>query len=609
MDLFRRKQKFIFWIVAIIIIPSFVLVWGVNDRRTDGGYADMEVGSIDGKSLKYHEFENFRRRLGAALGGAPLQFTNAPGAGTPGEDLYKYVFAYALLQDAEKAGVTASDLQIGTYIENGHPIIAPAIKTGDPQSKERAVDNLCRQMQISRQDFVRGVREWQTIGNYMQADANLASVNDEAVFSFYSLNRAECVIKRIHFAENEGIKAQAKQEIMATPEDELERLVRDHIAANSDDPRFREPAQWRFAYIFTPFVNSDTVRALSDAEIRERYEANRASLYENKPLGDVMDRVRADLVREEIERQTNRNFSVDVDPRLIGDGATMDPAEVVKLTPLPKLGVIAGDTGPELKSAADILTSLPKGSDIRLALFLGMIDTSPEEARTKLVDEWKGGYNIESRPYVAENGLFRMRLLDYQPSTPAAVDTDEGKVKPDLYEKALSDLVGRRAAEIVKADADEMEQKLRAYLEAKEKGEPVPDPEMAAEFEAMPTTTVTYLEITQGDNELLDLAIGELLGPLDYRDPESGDRGQEIIVMVNRRVPTREQFAAEPDNVKNAFRQIATVNFQGNYGFTYDQNGPSAVIQPSPTIMAGIADRYNKGAIRVNPELLRQNEG
>ncbi|MDR1745596.1 MAG: hypothetical protein LBS30_07585, partial [Planctomycetota bacterium] len=212
------------------------------------------------------------------------------------------------------------------------------------------------------------------------------------------------------------------------------------------------------------------------------------------------------------------------------------------------------------------------------------------------------------RPFKSDEGFFRMRLLDYQPSTPAAVDDADGKIVPAIRERALADMIAERAREINHGAAEEFESKLRQHFIAKEDGKPVPDAELAASFDALPTETLTYLEITDSQYAIGRLPVGDMMGPLPYADPDGGS-GEEIIVMAERRVPTRADFAAETDEVKTQFRGIATTNYQGNFGFTYTLSGPSAIIQPSPSIMAGLADRFEKGLLSINPDLVRPNEG
>lgn len=607
MDLFRRKQKVIYWIVALIIIPSFVLVWGVDRFGSSQPQADVAIGTANGKPVNYVEFDAFQKRLHGALGGLPLNFSGLPDAGSRSEELSKYLFAYSLLEDAKKAGLAASDLQVGTYLKNSHPGISPMFNKNDPQSLEKAVDDFCRKNSLTRAELLQGIRDWQTIGNYVDADNRLASVNDETVYAFYSLNKAEVVVKRLRVVENDALREYAKDEIMAKPEEELQREARNHAAGKSGDVRYRTPAKWRFSWLLVPFVPASSVSRPTDAEIQQAYDAGRTSLYESKPLEEVKDRVVADLIDAEVERQTIRNFSVDVDPQLRKE-ADLPLEELVKLTQLAKYGVTAGDTGAEALPSREVVLKFPEGTNPEFAAALEAVDTSPAEMRDSIITDLKAAFNLADRPYRGDNGLYRIRLLDYQPSTPAPLDGPDGKMNPEIFETALADMVGERATQMAREQAEETEAKVREYMIAKENGQPAPDAEFAAEFDAMPTDTVSYLRIADSNYAMGTLPIGEVLGPRPYVE-QSGERGQELIVMVDRRVPSREAFAEESEEVRDRYRAIALSNYRGGYGMTYTANGPAAFINPGPTLWGGLMDKFYKGEIRVNPELVRGNEG
>lgn len=606
MDLFRKNQKYVFWVVAAIIIPSFVLVWGVDRGGSGGRQPEFTVGAVNGKELKSSELEHFQRRLRGALGGLPLQFSRLPEAGTRAEDLSSYVYAYAMLQDAQKAGVTASDLQVGTYLDNSHPVISPGIDKKDPASRDRVVNEFCRQMQISRAELLQGIREWQTIGNYIDTDNRLMTVSDESVYAFYSLNKSEIVVKRMRFMENDDLRERAKAEIMAKPAEELEREARNYAAGKSSEQRYREPSKWRFSWIMVPFVPSSSV-TVSDAEIERNYEEGRISRYENKPLAEVRDRIHADLIKQEIERQTRRNFTVDVDPQL-REQSDMAPGDLIKLAQLAKHGVAIGDTGPEGVAPADILKALPEGAGMEFGSALEAIDGFAPAVRDAIIADLKNGYNLSGPAYRAERGLYRLHLVNYQPSTPALLDGPDGKMVPALYETALSDMVGDRAAEMAHQEAADVEAKILAYTTAKQKGEAFPDPEFAEQFEGLPTSVIPYLQIADSSYGIGTLPIGDVMAPRPFVDPETGTRGQELIAVVDRRVPARSTFDSEPEDVKLRYRQIALANYRGNYGVAESQNGGLAVhINPSASLMGGLLDRYFKGQIRVNMDLFSGN--
>ena len=605
MDLFRKNQKYVFYIVAAIIIPSFVLVWGVDRMGPGGEQSVFNVGTVNGKEIKSSEFGAFQKRIQAALGGLPLQFNRLPEAGSRAEELSAYLYAYAILQDAQKAGVTASELQVGTYLDNSHPVISPEINKSDPESKNRAVDNFCRQMQISRADFLQGIRDWQTIGNYIDTDNRLMTVNDETVYAFYSLNKAEVVVKRMRFMENDDLRERAKAEIMAKPADELEREARNYAAGKSGEQRYRTPSKWRFTWILVPFVPASGVQ-ISDAEIERDYQEGRTYRYGNKPLAEVRDQIVADLTRQEVERQTRRNFTVDVDPQLRAQ-KDMAPDDLIKLTQVAKHGVTIGDTGPEGLAPADIIKALPEGASLEFGSALEAIDSFAPAVRESILKELGDGYNLAGPAYRSEIGLYRLHLAEYQPSSAAQLDGPDGKMVPALYETALSDMVGERAAEMALQEAADVEAKILAYTTARQKGEPQPDPEFAEQFENLPTNVIPYLQIADSSYGIGTLPIGDVMAPQLFVDPETGERGQELVAVVDRRVPSRASFDSEPEDVKNRYRQIALSNFRGGYGVTYTVNGPTAFINPSPSLMGGLLDRYYKGQIRVNMELLQGN--
>ena len=612
MDLFRRKQKLIFWIVTLIIVPSFVLVWGVGDigGGPDNSMAGYEMGKVDGKSITFQEYESFRKRIGAALGGEPYRFVGVPGFNTQSEDLWKYVFTLALLRDAEKAGIGASDLQVGTYIRNYHPTLKA--HKGNEQALDRAVASLCAQMEITRTDFLRGVREWLAIGNYLDADANLAATNATTAFAFYSLNQAECVVKRVRVLETDAIREQAKKDVTEKPAEELERAVREYVAQHSTDRRYRNSSGWRFAWLFTPFATESAVREPSEDEINDYYEQMKRTLYNGQPLEEVRDQVLQALNRINRERQVLRNFNFDIDPQ-IRSQAKLDPAELVKLTPLAKYGVTAGDTGAEPLSPAEVIAKLPEGAAGALAAALEDLDDRAVPAeRDALIAQWKEGYlpdhALFREPFRADNGYFRLRLVDYRPSTPIDINDADGNIKPEILEIAVADMIGERAAGIVEERAAEMERKLYALIDARDKGGEIPDADIAESFDALPTETIAYMNLNNADFALGRLEVGGLLGPLPFTD--GAQSGQEIIALVGRRVPDRAAFDALPEQDRNYYLQQTANAFRGGMTYDFSLGFPILTIQPSPTAMGAIAHRFNQGQILVNPELLdTPNEG
>ncbi|MCC8179828.1 MAG: hypothetical protein LIP23_02820, partial [Planctomycetes bacterium] len=181
---------------------------------------------------------------------------------------------------------------------------------------------------------------------------------------------------------------------------------------------------------------------------------------------------------------------------------------------------------------------------------------------------------------------------------------EDGVIKPDVYELALEDMVAERVAAMVREKALATEADIRALLAARKEGGEAPNPEMAQEFDALPLETRPYVQIADENYELGTLVVGDMLGPIPYTDPQTGARGQELVVMMERRVPAAETFAASDETNRNQYTYLSRLQYQGSFGFTYAENGPTAIIQPSPAMLAGIADKFNRGELSVNQEWL-----
>ncbi|MDR3077430.1 MAG: SurA N-terminal domain-containing protein [Planctomycetota bacterium] len=615
MELFRRQQKVIFFIVTIIIVPSFVIVWGVGGRYFEGQGEMPGIGRVNGQPISYQEFDAFRKRLNAAVGGLALQVEGAPYAGSQAGEYWKYLYAYAILKDAEKADIRVSNPQIGTYIENGHPVLAGAKNPSDPQALAKAVDSFCALNQITRAEFLRGVREWQTISNYVMADSNISAVSDDTVFAYYSLNSAECVVKRMRVAKTASIREKAREEISQKPAEELEAEARAYAAGKSGEDRYRQPAGWRFAYVQIPFVPESSVPQPTEGEIAAAFAQGRDSDYQGKTLEESRELIKANLLRREVTSQTYRNLTLDVDPQLMTQGESLEPSELVKLAQLARYGVTAGDTGPELLDSSRLAEKLPVDELLDLGFTLNWLDRNPASSEEG-IQAWKKGFNLEGNPFSSDQGLFRLKLLDYRASEPLPLDDPDGSLNRAILELALADMTEDRADEMVRETIEELKVRLMALMEAKERGDEPPDQELAADFEQLQEEAIPYMRIEGNNQQLLRMTVGDIVDPADFKNPETGESGLEIMALVGRRIPTRGAFLAEPAEVRDRYRQAVMNFYLGNVGFfSYSQANPGmgpgpggAGIRPSPAIMGSLVERASKGEIFLDPAWTREGD-
>lgn len=605
MELFRKNQKVIFWIITILVIVAFIgmdYIFGSRYYRGDGGGGGY-VAEINGKRVDYAEYSKFRQRLMAAMGETPFQVAGAmQNDALPG--LWDYLWAMFLVAEGEKAGVGASDALVGTYLRNAHPIIAERYKE-DPSKLDEAVNSVCLRNQISRSEFLRGVKEWMIINNYVELDnATLVSTAGSA-YSLYALERSEFDFKRIRVEATDTIREQAKKDVMEKPADDLNVEVREFIAASAADPRYREPAKWRFAYVLVPFTAEAETRAPTEEEIQAQYDTYKSINYDDKPLDEVREAVTADLARQERERLTLRNLTVDVDQQLREHGG-MAVEELAKLTPLLKNDVKTGDTGADLRTAVELASSGVLAPMPTLVDMLTLLDQIPPEMRDGEVDNWKSAYLLTTSPMRNDQGYVRLKLLDYQPSVPVEIGGAGEKIDSELLETALADMIDRRVRELTRERADEIERQIGDLMEARRAGGEG-DPETGELFDQLPVESKSYREIaTAADLEFGRMGIGEVRGPVAVSAaPGVADAGAwDILVLTERRVPNQAAFEAEPVTVKRDYADRVRSSGMGRIGFSFAGGGLVRTVQPSEAMRVAFWDKIGRREIVVNPELL-----
>ncbi len=604
MDLFRRKQNLIFWIVTIIIVPSFVLVWGYSGGPSDGSGSDPEIATINGQKITFAEFGKLRQRLQAAVGELPFYVMGtAENQAIP--DLWTYVWASYLLTEAEKAGIASSDLQVGTYLRNIHLGLAQSYKD-DPAGFDAAVNSYCMRHQISRSEFMRGVKEWTTIMNYVQADNNTLVADRETAYAKYAYDRAEFDFKRIRVDPTDTIREQAKTEVMERPAEELEADVRQFIASRTDDVKYREPARWKFDYILMPYNEETEVAVPTEQEITADYNANRNAQYAGKTLEEARADVVANLERKERQRQTLRNLSFDIDPALRTNGE-LPIDEIGKLTPLVKYGVKTGSTGPELHTAVELATSSAFSPLGPLVELLNVLDSIAPEMRATETENWKKGFLVTSNAFPTEKGYLRLRLTEYTPSAPVEVNDADGNIKPELFEEAVADLIFKRIVEITEEKAEGIVEEVRSLIAARQAGEEYSE-ETATLVEELPTETRSYRQLTNTtDFEFGKMGIGEVRGPLIVPDADGKQTGSwDALVLTERRIPSRETFDKEPDAVKTQYENEIIQNraavIQPN--MNSQNNSFIMALQPSEAMTVDFWEKIMNQDIRINAEVL-----
>ncbi|MDR3211660.1 MAG: SurA N-terminal domain-containing protein [Planctomycetota bacterium] len=599
MELFRRKQKLVFWIVTIIIVPSFVLVWGYSGRGSAESGGDPELARVNGVSLSLSEFQRFRQRLTAAIGEIPYQVSGAPeNEVIPG--LWSYLWSWYIISEAEKAEVGAADNLVGTYLRNTHSTVAARYRQ-DPSSLEAAVEAACLRNQVTRAEFMRGVKEWLTLVNYVELDSGIITGDLGSAYLLYALDRAEFDLKRLRVVPDDATREAAKQLVMAKPESELQTEVRARIEASASDPRYRQEAKWRLAYVLLPMM--ETVQYTPDAtEIEARYNTDRDTIYSGKSLEEVRDAVAASLVQQERERLTLRNLTVDVDVELRQYGN--EPMEKLPfLTKLLEYNAKAGDTGPEPLTSREIAEKSPLAPVPVLTGLLDMLDRLDPEFRDREIADWKAGFMFTQSPLRTEAGFIRLKLLDYQPSEPKPVDTPDGTIDPSLYEAGLTDLVAEQVDVLLRERVERIQQELAELLEARRSDQEFTG-EVASLFDALPVESLNYRDITGSNEDYQNARLGvyEFRGPLEI--PAANGGGWELVVLTERRLPNPTVFQAEAISLRNDYLNRIRVAGMGRVGYSFSGQSLVQMLQPSEEMYESFWNRIANQDIVLNREFI-----
>lgn len=627
MDIFRRKQKLIFWIVTIIIVPSFVLVWGVG-KSPFAGFVDPVVAKVGTHSITRSEFFALRQRLQMAAGEVPIVL---PGLPVPEDtaDLFGMSCIYALLQQADQASVEAADLMVGTYLRYQHPQISQRWDGKTTASLDKAVSEFCLRNSVSVSDFVKGVREWLTLQRLLEDDGAAVAVSPDSAYLEYAKRKTEYVLKRLRVSRSPAFAQQAQQEFSAKSADEKAELARKHVSENQGNPKYREPATWRFQYALVPFESALPAGSLTDEMVQSYFNDYKDSKYRGMNFDDIKEQVRADALRDERDRMALRNVRIDLDPQLrkaVREGISID--DLSKQALLAKEGVRIGTTGDKPMTVEELSNLSIFGPNSNLAPFLNAIDMGNPETRNPRIEQWKTAFDSDvwqgisgrNDSYLVRGaeGYMRLRLLDYAESKPIAIT---GDLPPQILEAAIADLEALRVEELVAERLKEAEKEVMVAFESAgaAEGSKAKAQEILANIkpERYPYYALTYLAymMNPGDQlkamaqakALSNLAVGDFMPPSPYFDMSTGETGQEVLVLVDRIVPSRQSFDEEAEAVRMDYVRQAIEERRGSLRVgSVRQNGPPmAVLFIGEAYTIAMLERILSGDIAVYGDLMR----
>ncbi len=543
---FRDKQKIIYWLVAIVVIPSFVLL-GFAQILAGKGTGPV-IGEIAGEKYNYSEYAEYRNRLFQVNFQRQVYYINDMETYRPAfSEEFSYFISMALTKYAEQYGIEVTDQEISTFIRTQLNYKGNDAKEFS-KLVEKAVGTMIRLDSVY--EYKKAVQEWLMLKKFLQVLDNTCLVPESFGALKYEQDNSSYKLRTLFVPATKFTQA-AQKEIDALGEGELVARAEAYISKNQiDNNRFALPflwskPTWKFEYIMVPFAVPGLEPQINDEKLKEFYENNKLTKYADKDgkakeFAEVRDQVtidyRNDYRNKTAERTIKGEFSRFLN-RMARD-SKIDPEKGITVEQInsdPRLvsrGLKAGDSG-EGELDVDVIMQNPVfANSIMLKMFFSRLEVELLRAQAQkdqkkydeILNNYKKffsgisvGYNADAakQPIQGKDGLFNIRLVSYTPAKPLTLKGKDGKPDKELLGKIKSELVDELALSKAKTLATEAMAKIREEkvdgLEVKE-------------------TTMGYYDAIGRYAGITAAAVGQVLEPaVDKRAT-----GYEVVMLVDR---------------------------------------------------------------------------
>ncbi len=529
---FRDRQKVIYWIVALIVIPSF-MIFGYS-QVFDFNPDNSSIGKIDGREYTRQEFSDFYQRIQGVNFGQPIYFT-LTGQTSAFSESSSMFLALALRDNAIKHGLIVTDEELATYIK------AQFNYDGNNEKElEKLILNMLKQRTNMKSvfEYKVGVKDWLLIKKFLNLLDNsifvpsaLAELDNSMRETSYSYGRLE--VKLADFIEK------AISEIDSLSESDLNTKAKEFIT-NFQRPEYRrlypflwtEP-QWEFEYIAVPLVVDSLEPEVTDKELSAFYNdnSNRYVDQEGKQqeLADVKEQVKNDYIAGYRAQTAINSLGSEYDnflQRLVLKGNSSDTvlqkvtlADISSDSHLANRGVTTGTTGDTPLTAFEIADN-PVFTGSGIQRMLARLDYQFQEAEkvdkangnndatNKLFDDYSRifhGFVLGDKeiPFSSSDKIItKIRLVKYIPGKTRKLG---GSDNEDLLASIKESLIEKNADTMAEEAAN------AAIAELKENKRTIDGRDVTVE-------ETSFDSITGKLKPLRTTTIGETLGPIVNND-------------------------------------------------------------------------------------------
>ena len=262
LDFIRKKKRS--WIITILlglIIVVFVAFYGGSQQPT--GVAAY-VAEVNGESISQREFimqyqravERYREMFKGSLTPELLKNLNIKNS-----LLEELIETRLVLQEARRLGLTATDEELMNAITQ-----VPEFQVNGRFNKERYIQ-LLRANRLTPAQFEDDQRKQLTIQRLLGILADSAHVTEAEVRERYRFEQEKINLQFIRFSTSDNLSE------VKISDDDIQKFY------DRNKESLKEPLKVQVEYIPYPFDQFSTSAQLTDKEVEDYYNANRATRF------------------------------------------------------------------------------------------------------------------------------------------------------------------------------------------------------------------------------------------------------------------------------------------------------------------------------------------